>query len=562
MMPDSTLEILGRIDTQIKLRGVRIESEGISSIVSSSSPPTTSFKLDATTILAKHPSIGVDQLVTFIAWDTSVSISTRKSGKKPAVIAAQDTSSGLLRKIRKKCEAELASYMRPSHLIPLSWLPLNGNGKTDAKALASLFQGLEVGVLTSLMERDNGGEERDEEHPTEPLTELEALVIGVLENYALLPLRDSQKTGALNLFECGLDSMGVIRFCKDLKDVTGRSASVSEVMKTPTVAGVAFALGQGGLPAKQEDFSYTEAFRGEWAKEVRVTYAEEDVECILPPFGVQEGVLARSTSLDTMYVQHVVVLCKEGVSLPQIRNAWESVMGRHAILRCVHNALIILKPYPSEEMYRTVFHFSLSMVQVVLRRESRVLPWNVTETAMDVASNDFSRWFLSEKGPSIAKDINQNLSTVPPFRLNAYIDESITTVLVLSIHHALFDGISLPLLLEDVERLYVGSPSRATVDSVAILDLAASINLDEARGFWLNYFNGFYWPERPFRLKSDEEETRHTAVRFKTSLTSLKASVARKQATLQALLTCTFAHLLATRMYSSNEVVFGVSCSF
>ena len=33
MMPDLTLEIIGRIDTQIKLRGVRIESEGISSIL-------------------------------------------------------------------------------------------------------------------------------------------------------------------------------------------------------------------------------------------------------------------------------------------------------------------------------------------------------------------------------------------------------------------------------------------------------------------------------------------------------------------------------------------------
>ncbi|CDO69498.1 hypothetical protein BN946_scf184785.g3 [Trametes cinnabarina] len=79
MMPDATLEIIGRIDTQIKLRGVRIESEGISSILRNAAAPK--YSVDAMTILAKHPSIGIDQLVSFVACDSSVPIATRKGGK-------------------------------------------------------------------------------------------------------------------------------------------------------------------------------------------------------------------------------------------------------------------------------------------------------------------------------------------------------------------------------------------------------------------------------------------------------------------------------------------------
>ena len=83
MMPDGTLEILGRIDTQIKLRGVRIESEGISAVVRRAAAdfPGLKTQLDASTVLAKHPVLQTDQLVSFVAWDTSVSVTHQRMQK-------------------------------------------------------------------------------------------------------------------------------------------------------------------------------------------------------------------------------------------------------------------------------------------------------------------------------------------------------------------------------------------------------------------------------------------------------------------------------------------------
>ena len=75
MVPDGTLEILGRIETQIKLRGVRIESE-ISAVVrrAAADSPGLKTQLGASAVLAKHPILQTDQLISFIAWDTSVSV--------------------------------------------------------------------------------------------------------------------------------------------------------------------------------------------------------------------------------------------------------------------------------------------------------------------------------------------------------------------------------------------------------------------------------------------------------------------------------------------------------
>ena len=75
MVPDGTPEILGRIETQIKLHGVHIELE-ISVVVqrAAADSPGLKTQLGTLTVLAKHPVLQTDQLISFITWDTSVSV--------------------------------------------------------------------------------------------------------------------------------------------------------------------------------------------------------------------------------------------------------------------------------------------------------------------------------------------------------------------------------------------------------------------------------------------------------------------------------------------------------
>ncbi|KAJ3863422.1 acetyl-CoA synthetase-like protein, partial [Lentinula novae-zelandiae] len=147
LMPDNTLEIMGRIDTQIKLRGVRIESEGVSNVLLSASP----IPMDATTLVSLHPGLGsAEVLVLFVAvLNPNITFFQRRS-ELPVVTDEAFSNSDTLQNMRDAAIRELAVYMRPSYIIPLNFLPLNMNGKTDNKILSALFKETQLQDLIRL----------------------------------------------------------------------------------------------------------------------------------------------------------------------------------------------------------------------------------------------------------------------------------------------------------------------------------------------------------------------------------------------------------------------------
>lgn len=326
MMPDATLEIIGRIDTQIKLRGVRIESEGISSILRNAA--TLSHSLDVMTILAKHPAIGADQLVSFVAWDPSVPVAKRKGGE-PTLIPPPG---GLLQRLRAASERELASYMRPSHIIPLDFIPLSSNGKADAKVLTALFLSLEMEVLAGLMTGAKGSSTPEGVH-REP-TDIERRIYAMLEPYTKLPV--GRLTPSTNLFECGMDSLAVARFAADLRKAFNLKVSPAQIMQAPVVSGVAALLeDDAARPIAHDSNPIVQQFAAIVRGEVEDAYNPECIADILPPLPVQEGVLYRSANAPTMYVQHVLLRLGSDPLVSGIRDAWREVVGRHEMLRLV-----------------------------------------------------------------------------------------------------------------------------------------------------------------------------------------------------------------------------------
>ncbi|KAG6917971.1 NRPS [Tephrocybe rancida] len=525
MMPDFTFEILGRIDSQIKLRGVRIESEGISSIIRQAVPSSSDFSLDAATILGKHPSIGAEQLVSFFTWDPSVSVATRKS-HKPCVISPPP---GLMSRIKSICEVELARYMRPSHIIPLSWLPLSSNGKSDAKVLAGIFHALEIDSLADLM----AGMYKNEIE-TRPPTQTEETIFAIVRRHTTIPLYVALPE--LNIFTCGLDSMAVIRFAKDLFEEFGHRISASDIMTTPTLSGIASLLND--VPSSPTSIvgSYTANFSSKWSDSVRSIYAVDSVETILPPFGVQEGVLSRSADNDTMYVQHVILVLRSDTSTAGLRRAWQVIMARHPILR-------------------TVFFFDNELAQIVLSPEHLSLPWAEEQTSIE-ETGEFVKWFLVTHAPLVAQDINATLSNSPAFRLTSFKTQK-QPFLVLSIHHALYDGISLRLLFQDVEGEYHGSTPQTVARASDILDHIAWTDLPKAQEFWLDHFEGFVWPQ-DLPAKAASSPTIHYTSEFQSTLSYLKELSAFQNVTLQTVLTSAFAVLAATRIYLANDISFGI----
>lgn len=473
MMPDSTFEILGRVDTQIKLRGVRIESEGISAIIRKAASPSARINLDAITILANHPKIGTDQLVSFIAWDPTITISTRKASL-PSISAPPQ---GLLESIQSVCAAELASYMRPSHIVPLQFLPLSSNGKADAKSLASIFRGLDLSTLAGLASRCESDCASRTPHPDPPAS---------------------------------------------------------------------------ALPQPPSS-SCVDSFSRLWLPTILREYQADDVECILPALPVQEGVLSRSAVDSTLYVQTTILACKPETSLLKLQQAWQTVASRHQILRYVSNFRLWNSP---DRRPRAVFYFDRSLVQIILRPGVCALPW-VEKPMPSILESDFAEWFAEHEAEGIARYLNENMSHKPLFQLTAFTSPSSRCHLVLSLHHALFDGSSLPILFEDLEQVYHGEYVNSPTPLKAVLDTIASVDLVRAELFWRSMFEAFSWPAPPFR-RATSTECADFVVPFRTSLSEFRIMAAQARVTLQTLLTCTFATLLA-RVYGRDDIVFGVS---
>jgi hypothetical protein len=107
--PDGTLEFAGRIDNQVKIRGLRVELGEIE------------------TALAAHPAVA-QAVVTVV---NSPAGAQQLAGYLRPAGSAAITAAG----IRHHLAQTLPAYMIPDHLITLDELPLTAHGKIDKAAL-------------------------------------------------------------------------------------------------------------------------------------------------------------------------------------------------------------------------------------------------------------------------------------------------------------------------------------------------------------------------------------------------------------------------------------------
>lgn len=164
---------------------------------------------------------------------------------------------------------------------------------------------------------------------------------------------------------------------------------------------------------------------------------------------------------------------------------------------------------------------------------------------------------METEAATTAKNINQTISATSPLRIRVYTSTGPTFV-ILSIHHALFDGISLPFLMNDVEREFLQLAPRPSAVSSEILDQIASIDLDKARTFWVDYYKGFAWSRKTLtRAKVTSLHVTPSRQALTTTLAQYPLSIARslptpQQVTVRQLVTYTLASILAKRFYQSN----------
>ncbi|KAL8748565.1 MAG: hypothetical protein Q9184_007213, partial [Pyrenodesmia sp. 2 TL-2023] len=181
---DGSIEFMGRKDSQIKLRGQRIEPGDIEYHISQSLPGGAAVAVD---LVAPGGGSAASQLAVFVGLD-GARVSGRGSESIMAINLAEKEELILHRQgLQKKLSSVLPAYMIPSYVIPIKYLPLTASGKLDRKLLRQVGSGLPIEQLSSLSEAHESRRENlgDEQEFSEMQSSIAALWLQVLPKHPL-----------------------------------------------------------------------------------------------------------------------------------------------------------------------------------------------------------------------------------------------------------------------------------------------------------------------------------------------------------------------------------------
>jgi len=192
-LPDGNIEYIGRVDFQVKVRGLRIELGEIE------------------TVLMRHPLVKEAIVVVQDLGERNVIIVAYFVPQNPNVIPDAQT-------LRLFLKQDLPIYMLPNVYMPLAEIPLSANGKANRKALPA--------PDLSQMARSEYVAPRNElEHA---LADIFASALGM------------DKVGIHdNFFELGGHSLTATQITARLREQLQLQLDVRQVFETPTIAELA-----------------------------------------------------------------------------------------------------------------------------------------------------------------------------------------------------------------------------------------------------------------------------------------------------------------------------------
>ena len=200
-LSDGTVDVLGRMDGQINIRGFRVETGEIEFALSQC-PGVRDV-----VVVAREEEDGDNRLIAYIV--------------------AGDGSAASSQELRSFLKQRLPDHMIPSAFVSLEFLPLTPNGKVDRNALPA---------------PEDTRQDRNVA-PTAPRDRLELQLREIWRKVLRRPLgvRD-------NFFDLGGHSLLAVRLFAQIEKVTGMRLSVAVLFQAPTVEKLAQLMGEQGAP--------------------------------------------------------------------------------------------------------------------------------------------------------------------------------------------------------------------------------------------------------------------------------------------------------------------------
>ena len=499
MLPDGSLIILGRIDSQLKLRGQRIEAGEIESLITS-----TGLAGSAVAMLVRRPESAADQLVAFYT----------PPGEHSTAPGA-DQSGETNRRLFTALQSRLPSYMIPSFLVAVPNIQLTSSGKVDRKGLESSFLGLTSEEVEATANQTLAANEGD-------WSEAERTVARAISTSLGIPAAQIQRWTPFATL--GLDSVTSIALARQLKDTFQVRIPISAILRNPNVATLASSISSEGT-VKEVRGAKT-FFSETFVNETRASFATQSktVGQVLPCTPLQEAMLSSG---HLSYYNKVILRLQ--IPIGRMKAYWAEMVSRHGILRTC---------------FVTTSDTKHPIAQVVLDG------WSISWLEFDVVT------------PSFDGVINDHLSTLPnpvdsllpPVSL-AEIRYRGSTFLSFICHHSLYDGIAMDNLWREVETLANDRPLTPVVPYEQFLKESLTLP-DDVEEFWKTQLVDWR-PATLFRKSMSRRTDQVTTTTYlNKSLSDLRGKIQSIGVSLLSLCQAAWANTLAIA-HDGPDVCFG-----
>lgn len=453
MLPGGTILISGRVDDQVKVRGNRIELGEISANVLSHGSVE-----DCTTMVLGKDS-ATQSIATF--W-----LPTSSSAEDFEVISPTKQLEQHVLELYQALENSLPQYMVPSMLVPVTTLPRTTQGKLDRRRLESVATTIDDSAKRAYFRSAGDAPETNEEWTT---TERElAAALAIVIN---LPSTDIGRN--TSFFALGLNSINAIAYAKAIEKRTGKVVSVGAILRNASIARVSSSISSDVRPAEEAVSDLSKCFSQNTIDSIRASFESGSYQAvaILPCTPLQEAMLSTGSSqTDTAYSNRTTF--KVTGDLTRLKQCFSTLISRHAILRT--------KFFETSEPDHP-------FAQVVL--DGADMPWldqSGTERVNDNGARDTP------------------LATPQhPFQLSV---EAVgdDTFLSLYMHHAIYDGASMSLLLEEAEMLYNDQAPPAAPSFEPFLKEVQVHAGKKALSFWSSHIASYTAKPFPMQLETTE----------------------------------------------------------
>ncbi|UAA37425.1 amino acid adenylation domain-containing protein [Paraneptunicella aestuarii] len=441
-LPDGRMEFLGRSDSQVKVRGYRIETDEVNNKLAA--VPGVSQCAVAAKVADGYLEGSAEKiLVAYVVADNALNWND------------------LVTEIKASLTVSLPGYMMPSAFVQLDALPLLDNGKVDLKALPAphstdLYQ-------ISAYEA--------------PKTELQIQLCNILMDVLSLP-----KIGlADNFFQLGGNSILAMKLVARINQECDvqvplvalfESSSVralAETIEDYRRGGSSLALARPAIqPLSQNNNSNNNNNNNDNLNGSPLSYEQK-----------RTWFLQEVDEHKSVYNASMCLSIDGDLNIQALEQAFSAIIERHQVLRSV------IRLHEGEPVQCVLNEFDFAIEQVDLSHlAGEALDSAVAEQARLAASRAF------------------DLSADVLLRATLLHCGNARHILVLTLHHIACDGWSMPILSDELNRFYAAFASnKESVDLTALPiqyrdyanwqhDWLRGEVLDEALGYWTNRLSG------------------------------------------------------------------------